>query len=75
MGVCAPRLQGLGVKVDRERALKLYQAALRAEGQLEGDLAVMGDDTMARLFEAKGKGLLSAKDKKEKAGSAQKAIE
>lgn len=54
--------QGLGVEVDRERALQLYQTALRAEGQLEGDLAEVGDDTMARIFEAKGKGLFAEKD-------------
>ncbi|CAM9403938.1 unnamed protein product [Ectocarpus fasciculatus] len=50
---------GIGVEVDRERALKLYQAALRAEGQLEEGLAAAGDDTMAALFKAKQQGLLS----------------
>lgn len=55
----AHNVQGIGVEVDRERALKLYQAALRAEGQLEGGLATAGDDTMAALFEAKQEGLLS----------------
>lgn len=55
--------QGIGVEVDRERALKLYQAALRAEGQLEGGLATAGDGTMAALFEAKQQGLLPDKKK------------
>lgn len=55
----AHNVQGIGVEVDRERALKLYQAALRAEGQLEEGLAAAGDDTMAALFKAKQQGLLS----------------
>lgn len=57
------------MEVDRERALKLYQAALRAEGQLEGELAEMGDDTMARIFEAKEKGFFAEKDKQLGAGN------
>eukprot|EP00903_Cladosiphon_okamuranus_P011718 g11020.t1 len=60
---------GLGVEVDRERALKLYQAALRAEGQLVGELAEMGDDIMARMLEAKGKGVFSEKGKQKDVGS------
>eukprot|EP00752_Nemacystus_decipiens_P009159 g8181.t1 len=54
---------GLGVEVDRKRALELYQTALRAEGQLEGELAEMGDDVMAKLVEAKEKGAFADKGK------------
>ncbi|CAM9089884.1 unnamed protein product [Scytosiphon promiscuus] len=64
--------QGLGVPVDKERALKLFQAALRAEGQLFGEAAEAGDKTMAALYEAKEKGLL-AED--EKGGKAQLRVE
>lgn len=75
---CVCVCQGLGVEVDRERALQLYQAALRAEGQLEGDLAEMGDDTMAKIFDAKGKGFFAERDKQrdqEAGGSAPRRSE
>lgn len=60
--------QGFGVEVDRERALKMYQAALRAEGHLEGELAKVSDDIMATVFEAKGKEFVAEKDKQKELG-------
>lgn len=56
-----PEMQGLGVEADQERALKLYQAAARAEGQLGGELAADVDEAMAKLVEAKQKGVFSEK--------------
>lgn len=59
--------QGLGVPVDKKRALQLFQAALRAEGHLDGEAAIAGDKTMAAFYEAKEKGLLEEDEGEEKA--------
>lgn len=45
-------MQGIGVEPDRERALKLYQSGLRAEAQLEGEVAEFGDATVANVMTA-----------------------
>ncbi|CAM9437071.1 unnamed protein product, partial [Hapterophycus canaliculatus] len=50
--------EGLGVPVDKKRALQLFQAALRAEGHLQGEAAEAGDKAMAAFYDAKEKGLL-----------------
>lgn len=48
-------MQGIGVEPDRKRALKLYQTAVRAEGQLNGESAEIGDATVEKLIAARDK--------------------